>query len=131
MRTVARRLVPHGVVLSSLLLGGCLLAAAGAGAGGGIYLTSRGAETKVDMTVPQLAQRTEAEFRARNIAIQSSKVEKGGDEREYTGKAGDLDVTVKLKRENPTRSKIEVSARRNLATWDKGYAQDLLAKIIK
>lgn len=114
-----------------LLLQGCLFAAAGAaGAASGIYLTSRGAEVVAERTVADLAQRTEAEFQARNITVESTAVKEEGDEREYKGKTGDLDVTVKITRESPTTSKIEVTARRNLATWDKDYAQGLLARIV-
>jgi hypothetical protein len=83
-----------------------------------------------ERTVADLAQRTEAEFTARNILLESSAVKDEGDEREYKGKTGDLDVTVKITRESPSTSKIEVTARRNLATWDKEYAQGLLARIV-
>lgn len=115
--------------LSVLLLQGCLVAAA-AGASSGIYLTSRGAEVVAERTVADLARRTEAEFATRKIVIESSSVKEEGDEREYQGKSGDLDVTVRIERKTPSTSKIEVTARRNLATWDKEYAQGLLARIV-
>ena len=115
---------------AALVLQGCLFAAAGAGAAGGIYFTSRGAETVVERTVPDLVTRTEAVLAERSIAVSETTVKQGGDEREYKGKTGSLDVTVKLRRETPTTTKVEVTARRNLAEWDKDYAQDLLARIL-
>lgn len=124
----ARRLV--ATVASVLLVQACLFAAAGAGAAGGVYLTTRGAESVVEGTVPFLAQRTESILAERSIVLDETATKSGGDEREYKGKTGDLDVTVKLKREDPSHTKIEVTARRNLAEWDKKYAQELLARII-
>ncbi len=118
------------VAAMALVLQGCLFAAAGAGAASGIYLTTRGAEVLAERSVADLAARTEAEFASRSIVIESSSTKAGGDEREYHGKTGDLDVTVKIRREGPTTSKIEVTARRNLAEWDKHYAEGLLARIV-
>jgi hypothetical protein len=56
--------------------------------------------------------------------------EKGGDEQEIKGKKGDLDVTFHIKRETPTTSKVEVTARENLAEWDKKYAEQLLNQVV-
>jgi hypothetical protein len=35
-----------------------------------------------------------------------------------------------MQREGPKTSKVEVTARKNLVTWDKDYAQQLLQKIV-
>ena len=45
-------------------------------------------------------------------------------------KKGDLDVTFNIKRETPTTSKVEVTARENLAEWDKKYAEQLLNEVV-
>jgi hypothetical protein len=64
------------------------------------------------------------------IVPDASSTEKGGDEQELKGKKGDLDVTFHIKRETPTTSKVEVTARENLAEWDKKYAEELLNRIV-
>jgi Protein of unknown function (DUF3568) len=109
---------------------GCLVAAAG-GAAGGVYFTSRGVESLVDGTVDQVAARTEAVMRDMKIVFDASSVEKGGDKREFKGKNGDRDVTIELERKSPTTTKVEVTARKNLAEWDKDYAREVLSRIVK
>lgn len=128
----------HARTLSQLALAVALampasacLAAAAAGAAGGIYLTSRGAESLVEAPVDDVARRAEAVMSEMQIVKDAESAEKGGDERELKGKKGDLDVTIHLKRESPTTTKVEVSARENLAEWDKEYAQDVLERIVK
>lgn len=111
------------------VLVGCFVAAAGAGAGAGIYFTSRGAESLIEATVDGLATRTQATFADFGIRPVSEKIDHEGDTREFKGTKDDLDVTVKLERRSPTTTKVEVTARRNMAEWDKGYAQQLLARI--
>lgn len=107
------------------------LAAAAAGAASGIYLTSRGAESLVDGSIDEVAARTEAVMAEMQIVKHAESSERGGDEREFKGKKGDLDVTIQLKRESPTTTKVEVTARENLAEWDKEYAQQVLERIVK
>ena len=117
-----------------LLLGvatvpGCVAAVA-AGAATGIYLTSRGAESLVQGSVNEVAQRTQAAFTSLTITPTGSSNDNGGDKREFKGKQGDLDVTVKLERKSPTTTQTEVTARKNLAKWDKDYAKAVLSKIV-
>jgi len=116
------------LVLPTVLVG-CLVAAAGAGAGAGVYFTSRGAESLVEASVDGLATRTQAAFTEFGIHPTSEKIDHEGDAREFRGTKDDLDVTVKLERRSPTTTKVEVTARRNMAEWDKAYAQQLLARI--
>lgn len=113
-----------------LPLTGCMAAAAAAGAGAGIYLTSRGAESLVDSPVDQVAARAQAVMREEGIVPDASS-DDGGDERELKGKKGDLDVTIELERETGSTTRVEVTARKNLAEWDKEYAQQLLSRIIQ
>lgn len=108
---------------------GCLAAAAG-GAAAGIYLTSRGAEGVVEGSVDDVAERAEAVMGEMGIEITGNKTEESGDVREFIGKKGDLDVTVRLERESPTTTKAEVTARQNLAEWDKEYAKEVLNRIV-
>ena len=110
---------------------GCVAAAAAAGAGAGIYLTSRGAESLVESSVDQLAARAQAVMSEEGIVSDASSSESGGNKREFKGKKGDLDVTIQLQRESGSTTRVEVTARKNLAEWDKEYAQQLLSRIVE
>jgi len=65
------------------------------------------------------------------IVPDASSTEKGGDKRELKGKKGDLDVTIEMERKSATTTRVEATARKNLAEWDKEYAQQLLSKIVQ
>jgi hypothetical protein len=110
---------------------GCVAAAAAAGAGAGIYLTTRGAESMVDGSIDQVAARTQAVMNEEGIVPDESAVQNGGDKREFKGKKGDLDVTFELERKSSNTTRIEASARKNLAEWDKEYAQQLVSKVVE
>ena len=114
-----------------LPMAGCVAAAAAAGAGAGIYLTTRGAESLVDNSIDQVAQRAQAVMNEEGIVPDASSTESGGDKRELKGKKGDLDVTIEMERKSPTTTRVEVTARKNLAEWDKEYAQQLLSRIVQ
>jgi hypothetical protein len=109
---------------------GCLAAAA-AGAGAGIYLTSRGAESLTEGSIDQIASRSRAVMSEEGITPDASSTENGGDKREFKGKKGDLDVSIQMERKSDKTTRVEVSARKNLAEWDKEYAQQVLQKIVE
>ncbi len=119
------------IVALSLSTVGCMAAAAAAGAGAGIYLTTRGAESMVEGSVDDVSSRARAVLNEEGIVIDETSMESGGDEREFKGKKGDLDVTIDLRRESSNTTRVEVAARENLAEWDKEYAQQLLSRIIE
>lgn len=110
---------------------GCVAAAAAAGAGAGVYLTSRGAESLVDNSIDKVAARAQAVMNEEKIVLDASSTDEGGDKREFKGKKGDLDVTIELERKSSTTTRVEVTARKNLAEWDKEYAQLLLSRIVE
>jgi Protein of unknown function (DUF3568) len=110
---------------------GCVAAAAAAGAGAGIYLTSRGAESIVESSVDQVAARARAVMAEEGIVPDEASMEQGGDKREFKGKKGDLDVTIEIERKSSKTTRVEVAARKNLAEWDKEYAQQLLSRIVE
>jgi hypothetical protein len=110
---------------------GCVAAAAAAGAGAGIYLTTRGAESMVEGSIDNVSARAQAVLNEEGIVLDESNMESGGDKREFKGKKGDLDVTVELEREGANTTRVEVTARENVAEWDKEYAQELLSKIVE
>ena len=127
----ARALPTLALVLALGLPASACLAAAAAGAAGGVYFTTRGAESLVEGSVDQVTARAEAVMGEMQIVKEGESSERGGDERELKGKKGDLDVTIQLRRESPTTTKVEVTARENLAEWDKEYAQQVLERIVK
>ena len=109
----------------------CLAAAAAAGAGAGIYLTSRGAESTVEGSIDDVAARARAVMNEEGIVPDEASMEQGGDKREFKGKKGELDVTFELERKSDKTTRVEVTARENLAEWDKEYAQRLLSRIVE
>ena len=109
---------------------GCLAAAA-AGAGAGIYLTSRGAESLIEGPIDQVATRARTVMNEEGIVPDASSTEKGGQNRELKGKKGDLDVTIQMEQKTDKTTRVEVAARKNLAEWDKDYAQKVLQRIVE
>src|SRR5256712_8913158 len=77
-------------VPAALLLAGCVVAAAGAGAGGGIYLTQRGVESVVPVPVERAATAASKAFEQLKIKQTKSQVEQGddGETRGIWGTAG-------------------------------------------
>jgi hypothetical protein len=116
----------------ALLLAGCLVAAAGAGAGGGIYLTQRGVESLVPTTVERAATATTQAFGQLKVHQTKSQVEQGddGEQREIEGTAGDREVSVTLKAEGKNATRVQVVAKRTAVTWDKDFARSVLDKIV-
>jgi hypothetical protein len=121
------------VLLFSVVLvaTGCLAAAAGAGAAGGIYLTSRGAESLVEAPVADVANRAESVMGEMAIVKDAESSKQSGEKRELKGKKGDLDVTIQMQQQTPTTTKVEVTAKKNELEWDKDFAQEVLTKIVK
>jgi hypothetical protein len=120
-------LLPLAVALLST---GCLAAAA-AGAAGGVYLTSRGAESVVEGSVDQIAGRAETVMGEMAIVKEGESTEDQGDKQVLKGKKGDLDITIEIERESESTAKVEVTARENLAEWDKDYAKEVLSRIVE
>ena len=117
---------------AALLLAGCMVAAAGAGAGGGIYLTQRGVESVVPATVERAAAATTQAFAQLKVRQTKAQVEQGedGEKREIEGTAGDREVSVTLKAEGANATRVQVVAKRTAVTWDKEFARSLLDKIV-
>ena len=131
MRTSARGHWLRAVILGlGVATSGCVAAAA-AGAAGAVYATSRGVESLVNGPIETVAARSQAVMKEMGITEEGSKTDDGGATREFKGKQGDLDVTVQLSSQDSATTKVEVSARKNLAEWDKDYARQVLEKIVK
>lgn len=111
---------------------GCIAAAAGAGAGaaGAAYFTSRGAKSVVNGSAEEVAARAQAVMAQMGIPMTNTKSEKGGELREFEGHKQDLDVTVVVQRHDDKSTEVEVTARRNLVSWDKDYAKSVLDAVV-
>jgi type IV secretory pathway TrbL component len=109
---------------------GCAAAAA-AGAAGAIYATTRGVESLVASPIERVVGDAESVMKNMGIVQDATSSDNGGAKRELKGKHGDLDVTVQLEQQDSATTKVEVSARKNLAEWDKDYARQVLERIVK
>ena len=109
---------------------GCVAAAA-AGAAGAVYATTRGVESLINGPIDEVAARVPPVMETMEITQTGSSNEDSGAKREFKGKHGDLDITVELTRQDSTTTKADVSARKNLAEWDKDYARQVLEAILK
>lgn len=126
----------HGTAAgaAALILAGCVLAAAGAGAGGAIYVTERGAEAVIPAGLDRAATATRQAFDQLKIRETKSASEQGesGEQRhiEGTASARDRDVNVTLKPEGTGSTRIQVVAKASAVTWDKDFARQILDKIV-
>jgi hypothetical protein len=111
-------------------LSGCLLAAAGAGAGAAVYLTSRGASSVVQAGIDDVFARAEAVFEEMGVGETGRSTEDSGAERRLLGRQGELEITVEMQRETMSSTKVDVYVRRSAVEWDRDYARSLLDRII-
>ncbi len=108
---------------------GCVAAALGGGALAGIHVTSQGAEADVESSIQGTEGRVRSAFRQMGIEMTGESSQDSGREREFKGSVNELDVTVSLEtRDHGTH--IDASARRNFASWDREYAERLVARIV-
>jgi hypothetical protein len=126
-----KRALAIAVALAGVLPGCVAAGAAAAGAGTGLYLTSRGAGSVVNGSVDEVERRARAVFADEGIPVTGSQMENSGAKREISGKKNDLDITVSMEQQADQTTKTEVTARKNIAVWDKDYAQELMNKIVK
>ena len=114
-----------------LVAGGCLFAAAGAGAGGGIYFFDRGVGSVVTAPVAKASAATQQTFQEMGINQNKTSTEQEGDKdkREIDGSTADRDVTVTVQTEG-TGSRVQVVVRKSAVTWDKDLARTILQRIV-
>jgi len=131
-RSSARVWSHAAAVPGALLLTSCVVAAAGAGAGGGIYFTQRGVESVVPVPVERAATAAGQAFEQLKIRQTKSQVEQGddGERREIEGTADAREVSVTLKVEGNNATRVQVVAKRSAVTWDKDFARSVLDKIV-
>lgn len=127
VRPIARLLV----IGFSLGAGGCLAAAAGAGAAGAVYVTERGAESVVAAPVARTFDAARSAFQEFNITeTKTSNEQDGGTEkRTLEGKTADRTVEVNLRSE-AAGTHVDVLVKKTAVTWDKDFAKQILNKIV-
>lgn len=111
-----------------LLLSGCLLAAGGAAAGTGIYLTSRGAEAVVHGSVDELTEATREAFDRLGVQYEGQKNQDDGG-RDVYGTTDEGDVTVELEQRTDNATTASVHVKKSAVTWDKEMARRILEEI--
>jgi hypothetical protein len=112
---------------------GCVLAAAGAGAGTAILLTNQGVESIVAASMDTASSATEIGFSELAIERTGLEVDDEANRKIYRGTPEESDhvVTVTLTGQDSGNTKIEVTARTSALTWDKDYARDVLERIVE
>lgn len=111
----------------------CLLAAAGAGAGGGIYFTERGVASVVPVSMDRAAAATKQTFDELKVrqTKASSEQQTSGERRELDGAVRDRDVSVTLTVDSTkTATRVYVVAKTSAVTWDKDLARTILERIV-
>jgi hypothetical protein len=123
-------LIPSLVIATSL--GGCVAAAAGAGAAGAIYVVERGVESTIPANVTTSELAAKRAFREMGIAETRSRMEQeGGTEmRIIDGRIDDREIQVTIETAG-TGSKVVVVARKSAVTWDKDLARSIMERIIE
>ncbi|MDT8436184.1 MAG: DUF3568 family protein [Gemmatimonadota bacterium] len=111
-------------------LSGCILVAAGAGAGGAVYMTGHTAEAIIDRPIDSTADAVERVLANEGVSITASRREDSGARRTWEGTQGEREITITVSRESDGRTKVQAVVKRNAVSWDDDYAKALLAKII-
>ncbi len=126
---MGRRMSIMMAIAGACFTTGCVIAAVGGGALAGVHVTSQGAEADVESNIQGTEGRVRAAFRQMGIEMTGEASQDSGREREFKGSVDDLEINVSLEtRDHGTH--IDVSARRNLASWDREYAERLVARIV-
>lgn len=115
-----------------LLLTGCILAAAGAGAGGAVYVSERGAESVIDASVDKTFDAARQTFQEMGInEVKTSSAQEGAiTKRQLDGTTSDREITVEMETQG-SGTKVEVVAAKTRVTWDKDMAKRILERIVQ
>lgn len=130
MRTRAWRLCLL-IAAMPALAGGCILAAAGAGAGGAVYVSDRGAESVVNAAVDETLQAARQTFQELGIKETKTSTEEAasGQKRGLWGESEDREITVWMETQGSS-TKVDVVAQKSRVTWDKDLAKQILERIV-
>jgi hypothetical protein len=129
MRETSRRLAMWILLLTPVALPGCLLAAGGAAAGSGVYLTTRGAEAVVHGDLDAITDATRQAFETLGVEWKGEKIQEAGEEKELYGSTSDGEVTVELAMRTENATEVSVRVRKSAVTWDKEMARRILEEV--
>jgi len=131
MPRTTRYLTAGMLAILPAALSGCILAAAGAGAGGAIYVTERGAEAQVAAPVAATFDATRRVFQELGITETRAINESGATEkRTLEGTKDDREIAVNLRTEG-SGAHVDVVVKKTAVTWDKDFAKQILNKIVE
>jgi hypothetical protein len=116
---------------ASLSSSGCFLVAAGAGAGAAVAYDKRGASAQIPGTVDATFDKAVAAFASNGVSETGRGTEKSGDVRTLSGKKGELEVSVELKRVSDNVTAVEVVAKKNVVEFDREVAKQVLDAMAK
>ncbi len=126
------RLFPTTFVATiALTSNACLLAAAGAGAGGAVYITERDIDSETPLSVDAAADAVRRAFDDLDITQgkYTTEMDTGRERRTLSGQTDDRDVTVKVA-SSGAGSRVSVTVRRDEVLWDKAFARTILDRIL-
>lgn len=129
MRETTRRATVWLLFLAPVVLPGCLLAAGGAAAGSGVYLTTRGAEAVVHGDLDAVTEATRQAFGNLGVEWKGEKIQSAGEEKELYGSTADGEVTVDLGMRTDNATEVNVRVRKSAVTWDKEMAKKILEEV--
>ncbi|MFN0178322.1 MAG: DUF3568 family protein [Gemmatimonadales bacterium] len=127
------RLLPTTFLASvAITSNACVIAAAGAGAGGAVYVTDREVDSQLALPVDAAYEAVRKAFHGLGIAEGKYSTEHEGarEERTLTGRTPDREVSVKVKSEG-AGSRISVTVRHDEVIWDKKFARTIVERIVE
>lgn len=117
--------------LMMLPAGGCLAAAAGAGAAGAIAYDNRGAQSMVKGKVSDVAADARIVLTEMEIALDGDDGTNGDENGQtVTGTRGEMRFRVSIERESSTTSEVRVTAREGTLDYDREVSRDVLSRIM-
>jgi uncharacterized protein DUF3568 len=131
MSSTARRVLMCAVLGGAAGASGCILFAAGAGAGGAIYVGDRGVESEVAAPVERVYDASRQAFKELGVAETKTSTEQdaGIEKRVLAGTIDDRKVTASLKTQG-SGTHVEVVVEKTPVTWDKKFAKQVMEKLV-
>jgi hypothetical protein len=119
------------VTITTFAASGCILAAAGAGAGGAIYVGDRGVESEVAAPVDRVYEASRQAFKELGVAETKTSTEQdaGTEKRVLAGTIDDRKVTANFKSQGKG-THVEVVVEKTPVTWDKGFARRVMERVV-
>jgi hypothetical protein len=131
MSSSARRFWISVVIAGAATTSGCILFAAGAGAGGAIYVGDRGVESEVAAPVDKVYEASRQAFKELGIAETrtSTEQEAGVEKRVLGGTITDRKVTASFKTQG-AGTHAEIVVEKTPVTWDKKLAKRVMERVV-